>query len=97
MKLVEGGKPALEAPGVNGNYAFGGARARFSGESPPAAADTHGDFGITITDSPCLSFGVLGGSNCSNPGDYLFSDGIHPTKTIHNAIGDIATDLFNNN
>ena len=37
MKLVEGGKPALEAPGVNGNYAFGGARARNSGDSPPAA------------------------------------------------------------
>lgn len=232
MKLVEGGKPALEAPGVNGNYAFGGARARNSGDSPPAtdqvnlfqfhyagnadpnalyvlqfggndlrdaldafpsdptgaisagiladavlsisdniislhsigarhflianvpnlarapavrgsgpgaiflanslgmsyndgletaltglegvlpyisinridffglvnaAADMPQDFGISVTDAPCLSFYVQGGANCSKPGDYLFWDGIHPTKAIHNVIGDIAADLFSDN
>ena len=38
MKLSNGGKPALKAPGIKGNYAFGGARARYSGDSLPAAA-----------------------------------------------------------
>jgi phospholipase/lecithinase/hemolysin len=61
-----------------------------------AAADTPDDFGVSITDSPCLSFGVQGGANCTNPREYLFWDGIHPTAVIHNTIGDIATDLFNN-
>lgn len=233
MKLSDGGKPALEAPGINGNYAFGGARARYSGDSPPAAAqiglflsdyyggadphalyvvqfggndlrdaldvmdefgepgfpaaigileaaveatvtnivqlyysgarqflvanvpnlartpavvgsgpgavylanlfgesynygldlaltslegglpgisitgldffgsvnaaaDNPGNFGITFTDVPCLTFYDPSGAKCSKPGEYLFWDGIHPTAVIHRAIGDIATDLFNN-
>lgn len=52
------------------------------------------NFGVSITDVPCLSFGVLRKNHCSNPGEYLFWDGIHPTAVIHKAIGDFATSMF---
>ena len=50
-------------------------------------------FGITNTTEVCFE-GALGvggaGAVCSNPDEYLFWDGIHPTAAAHQLMGDIA-------
>ncbi len=45
------------------------------------------DFGLTNTTDHCIQ---LGGEVCSNPDDYLFWDGIHPTTAGHTILGDQA-------
>lgn len=40
-------------------------------------------FGIDDTTTPCLTFGVVEGAVCDDPGAHLFWDGIHPTKKAH--------------
>jgi len=42
-----------------------------------------GAFDIDNATTPCLSFGVVENAVCDNPGDYLFWDGIHPTRKGH--------------
>ena len=40
-------------------------------------------FDIVNATTPCLSFGVIEGAVCEEPGDHLFWDGIHPTRKGH--------------
>lgn len=45
-------------------------------------------FGIANATDPCLRFGVTGNAICARPNDYLFWDGIHPTKHGHSLVAD---------
>jgi phospholipase/lecithinase/hemolysin len=48
-------------------------------------------FGLTNVTQPCYSGFVLPnpiGTECSNPGEFLFWDLVHPTSTVHLAIAD---------
>ena len=48
-----------------------------------------GLFGFTNTTDPCLEIG--GSGVCSNPDEYLFWDGIHPTAMLHAQTAALAT------
>ena len=51
-------------------------------------------FGFAVTDAPCFTgaTGVGGfGAVCSNPDEYLFWDGIHPTAATHEILGNLAS------
>ena len=47
-------------------------------------------FGFTNATTPCLTFGVTDGAFCKDRDGHLFWDAIHPTKTAHRLIGEIA-------
>ncbi|MDH5617380.1 MAG: SGNH/GDSL hydrolase family protein [Gammaproteobacteria bacterium] len=47
-------------------------------------------FGFTNGTTPCLTFGVTNGAFCKERDAYLFWDAIHPTKTAHRLLGEIA-------
>lgn len=59
-----------------------------------SVVDSPADFGIGNTESACLMFYVKSGAKCSNPENYVFWDGIHPTAVIHKLIGDSAAALY---
>ncbi len=46
------------------------------------------------TEDPCLTFEVEGKAICAKPQQYLFWDGIHPTKTAHRFIADAALEVL---
>lgn len=49
------------------------------------------EFGLSnITDS-CITPGVIAGALCANANDYLFWDGIHPTRAAHRLVGEAVT------
>jgi len=52
-------------------------------------------FGLTEAIAPCLTFFVRAGAFCSQPDDYFFWDGIHPTRVGHGLILDRADDALN--
>ncbi|MDD5579640.1 MAG: SGNH/GDSL hydrolase family protein [Methylobacter sp.] len=52
--------------------------------------DAPNDFGLTNVSDACI---IVGGGSCSNPENYLFWDGLHPTTTVHDMIGDKAFNL----
>lgn len=54
-----------------------------------------GDFGLTDTEFPCLTFFVESDAKCDNPEERLFWDGLHPTAAAHGALGDFATGIVN--
>ncbi len=51
-------------------------------------------YGITNATEPCLTFGVIGHAICSNPNEYLFWDGLHPTTAGHQRIASTALQLL---
>lgn len=51
-------------------------------------------FGLTNVTDRCLSNTSITGV-CSNPDEYLFWDGQHPTTTVHKILGDFATSKLN--
>jgi len=59
-----------------------------------SVVDSPQDFGISNAESACLMFYVKSGAKCSNPENYVFWDGIHPTAVIHKLIGDSAAALY---
>lgn len=54
----------------------------------PAAA------GFTNVDAACLTFGVVQNPFCRKPNDYLFWDGIHPTKAGHAVVAAAAAEVL---
>ena len=48
-----------------------------------AAVMAPGLYGLTNVDTPCVLAGVNPHAACSNPDDFLFWDGIHPTEAGH--------------
>jgi len=66
LRLNSSGKPALDSPGKNGNYAFGGARARLgSGSLTPSSLEQVGLFLIDhpVADSDALYVVQFGGND----------------------------------
>ena len=56
--------------------------------------DNPDDYGIEVTDVPCVTPNVPP-YKCTDPGSYLFWDGIHPTKAVHKVMAyDAAEVLF---
>lgn len=51
------------------------------------------DFGITNTSEPFLNPDTLAPAD-DNPDEYIFWDLIHPTATVHEAVGDLATETL---
>jgi phospholipase/lecithinase/hemolysin len=48
-----------------------------------------GNYGLTNVTDMCITPGVKGNARCSNPNDYLFWDGIHPTSAGHAILADL--------
>lgn len=46
-------------------------------------------YGLTDVTDMCITPGVKGNAKCSNPNDYLFWDGIHPTSAGHALLADL--------
>ena len=56
-----------------------------------------GAFGLSNTTSTCLFFFADTEAQCSNPQEYLFWDGIHPTSAAHEALAERALESLGNN
>ena len=48
-----------------------------------------GKYGLTNATDMCIAPGVKGDAKCSNPNEYLFWDGIHPTAAGHAILADL--------
>ena len=51
--------------------------------------------GLKHVDFPCLTFYVRAGAFCKKPDDYLFWDGIHPTRAGHGILAAAAAEALN--
>jgi len=52
------------------------------------------DLELTDTETTCIMPGVIESAVCDKPKQYLFWDGIHPTKRVHKFIGKFAGKLY---
>ena len=54
------------------------------------------DFDIEEPDAPCINFlaDTESGAICEEPDEHIFWDGIHPTAAIHEELGEMAEELF---
>ncbi len=52
------------------------------------------NFGITNTEDACVTPNVAP-FTCKNPDSYLFWDGIHPTKAVHEIMAQKAAEVLN--
>lgn len=50
-------------------------------------------YGIKVTNAPCVTPNVAP-YKCSNPDEYLFWDGLHPTKAVHKIMADEAAEVL---
>ena len=48
-------------------------------------------FGLSVVDAPCVTPN-LAPFHCDTPDEYLFWDGVHPTKVVHGLLGEAAAD-----
>lgn len=48
-----------------------------------------GLFGLSVVDAPCVTPN-LAPFHCGNPDEYLFWDGVHPTRVVHGLLADAA-------
>ena len=55
---------------------------------------TPGEFDFDVVDTTCINLGVVARPVCSDPDDYLFWDGIHPTRAGHKQIAHHARQLL---
>lgn len=60
-------------------------------------AQNPGDYGLSNSVSPCLSFGVIAGAVCANPDEYLYWDALHPTTVVHGILAAAAAQLVGAN
>jgi len=58
--------------------------------------DAPDEFDIEEPDAPCLNFlaDTEAGAICEEPDEHIFWDGIHPTAAVHEELGEMAEELF---
>lgn len=54
--------------------------------------ETAEDHGITEVEKPCITPDTTGLSLCANPDQYMFTDGIHPTRRTHEILAEQVED-----
>jgi phospholipase/lecithinase/hemolysin len=54
-----------------------------------AFAAAPGLFGLSVVDAPCVTPNVAP-FHCDTPDQYLFWDGVHPTRVVHGLLADAA-------
>lgn len=51
-------------------------------------------YGLSNTTEPCITPEVMKGAICDDPGEYLFWDGLHPTRVGHELVAEYVMDAM---